>query len=344
MNPIFDLHGLRTHVKDLQQPPQSSKLLSVQPAQAWLVAAQQRPIPRMLFSEFWFEGELCMLFADTNLGKSILAVQLADSISRGAAIAGFRNESTAQRVLYVDFELSDKQFEARYSQDFSMHYDFSAQFLRAELSVAPGAEEDGGQFEALLHAALEAAVVEHKVKVLIVDNITYLSCETERARHALPLMKQLKRLQRQHGLSVLTLAHTPKRDMTRPLTRNDLQGSKMLINFCDTAFAIGESQQDSGIRYLKQIKARNVEVKYHSEQVCICQIEKPSNFLRFTSLGYGAEYEHLRQESASERSNRKQQALEMKAAGSSNVAIARELGIAESTVRNWLKKQGEAAE
>ena len=263
MNPDFNFDGLRLHINNLQQPLRGPSLLEVHPAQAWLMAAQQRPIPKMLFSEFWFEGELCMLFADTNLGKSILAVQLADSISRGTSIAGFRNEAAAQRVLYVDFELSDKQFEARYSKNFSAHYDFSAQLLRAELSVAPGVEDEG-QFEAMLHVALEQAVVEHGVRVLIIDNITYLSCETERARHALPLMKQLKRLQRQHGLSILTLAHTPKRDLTRPLTRNDLQGSKMLINFCDSAFAIGESQQDSGIRYLKQIKARNVEVNLNS--------------------------------------------------------------------------------
>ena len=74
----------------------------------------------MLFSEFWLEGELCMLFADTNLGKSMLAVQLGDSISRGVAIPGFRLEATPQKVLYIDFELSDKQFEVRYSASFKI--------------------------------------------------------------------------------------------------------------------------------------------------------------------------------------------------------------------------------
>jgi len=32
----------------------------------WIELAKTRPIPKMLFSEFWFEGELCILFADTN--------------------------------------------------------------------------------------------------------------------------------------------------------------------------------------------------------------------------------------------------------------------------------------
>jgi len=32
-------------------------------------------------------------------------------------------------------------------------------------------------------------------------------------------------------LSILALAHTPKRDQHNPITKNDLQGSKMLITF-----------------------------------------------------------------------------------------------------------------
>ena len=40
----------------------------------------------------------------------------------------------------------------------------------------------------------------------------------------------------------------------------------MLINFCDSSFAIGESHHDPGVRYLKQIKARNTEIIYHGEE------------------------------------------------------------------------------
>ena len=65
--------------------------------------------------------------------------------------------------------------------------------------------------------------------VLSADIIYNLS---EKAKDALPLMKHLKVLKNKYNLSILALAHTPKRDLTKPITRNDLQGSKMLINFC----------------------------------------------------------------------------------------------------------------
>ncbi|MEL6359348.1 MAG: AAA family ATPase, partial [Bacteroidota bacterium] len=330
---------LRMHLQDLGQQLQEPGLLKVQTASMWLEEASKRPIPQMLFSEFWLEGELCMLFADTNVGKSILAVQLGDSISRGVSIPGFKLEASPQKVLYVDFELSDKQFEARYSEKFKHHYSFNDGLLRAEFVIPPELEDAEGQLESMVHAALANSIVETGAKILIIDNITYLSQETERARHALPLMKHLKALQRKYDLSILTLAHTPKRDLTKPLTRNDLQGSKMLINFCDSAFTIGESTQDSRVRYLKQIKARSTEVRYHGDQVCVCELIKPSNFLHFKWLSYGAEIEHLKQLSESDKEQRIDHAIEMKVNGASNIAIAQAFGVGESTVRYWFSKK-----
>lgn len=81
------------------------------PANQWIEEARLRPIPKMLFGELWYEGELCILFADTNTGKSILAVQIADSISKGEPICNFQLEVAPQKIVYFDFELSDKQFE-----------------------------------------------------------------------------------------------------------------------------------------------------------------------------------------------------------------------------------------
>jgi len=68
-------------------------IFQVKTAQQWIEEAKLRPIPKMLFDVFWFEGEICILFADTNLGKSILGVQIGNSISKGEAIRGFSGVS-----------------------------------------------------------------------------------------------------------------------------------------------------------------------------------------------------------------------------------------------------------
>ncbi len=88
-------------------------LLTIRSANTWLQQANKRAIPKMLFGKFWYQGELCILFADSNLGKSILAVQIADAISIGNSAEPFECEAGSQPVLYCDFELSEKQFEAK---------------------------------------------------------------------------------------------------------------------------------------------------------------------------------------------------------------------------------------
>lgn len=53
-----------------------SGCLIVKKANLWIEDAKNRPIPNMLFSELWYENEVCILFSDTNNGKSVLAVQI----------------------------------------------------------------------------------------------------------------------------------------------------------------------------------------------------------------------------------------------------------------------------
>jgi len=341
----FDKYGIG--VKDIQteveqltkqndEAEESKGLFTVKTASRWIEQAKTRSIPKMLFGEFWFESELCILFADTNLGKSILAVQISNSISRGEQIEGFKLEAKKQPILYFDFELSDKQFENRYSIKYEQHYNWDNNFLRIEID--PDAEIPKNQtFEDYLNDSLERTIIDTGAKILIIDNLTYLKSETEKAKDALPLMKHLKALKNKYGLSILALAHTPKRDLSKPITRNDLQGSKMLINFCDSSFSIGESHSDKNLRYLKQIKQRNTEQIYDAENVCICQIYKPSNFLLFEFLNFGKEWEHLKQHTEKDRENTIDKVKELSQQGKSQRVISTELGISLGAVNKYLK-------
>ena len=313
-------------IKQGNEAKENKGLFIVKPGNGWIEQAKTRPIPLMLFGELWFEGELCILFADTNLGKSILAVQIGNSISRGEQIRGFKLEASKQPILYFDFELSDKQFETRYSINFEQHYNWDSNFLRVEINQDAAVPENQ-TFEEFLNQSLERSITETGAKVLIIDNLTYLKNETEKAKDALPLMKHLKGLKTKYGLSILALAHTPKRDLTKPITRNDLQGSKMLINFCDSSFSIGESNKDKSFRYIKQIKQRNTEQIYDADNVCVCQIDKPLNFLQFEFVDFGKEWEHLKQQTEKDNENLKEKVIELKQKGRSFREIGAELKI-----------------
>ncbi|KAF2338030.1 AAA family ATPase [Flavobacterium ginsenosidimutans] len=310
-------------------------LFTVKRASKWIEEAKMRPIPKMLFGEFWFEGELCILFADTNLGKSILAVQIGNSISKSKAIPPFNLDAPKQTILYFDFELSTKQFENRYSKEYSEHYDFDNNFIRIEID-SDIEIPDGQDFEGFLCDSLENSITSTNAKIIIIDNITFLRNGNESAKDALPLMKQLKALKSKYGLSILVLGHTPKRDLSKPLTINDIAGSKMLGNFCDSAFAIGQSSFESGLRYLKQLKQRNTEQIYDSENVCVCQISKHENFLEFEFLDYSDERNHLKEFKKSDREELIGEVKALSAIGKTQREIRDVLGISLGAVNKYL--------
>lgn len=307
----------------------------IKPINDWINGAKNRPIPNMLFNELWYESEISILFADTNLGKSILGLQISNMITKGISVNGFKVEVSPQKVLYCDYELSDKQVENRYSKNYTEHYVFSPNLLRLELNPEQETPPQFKDFDEYLCFSLRAAIVEHDVKIVIIDNLTYLKTDTEKAKDALPLMKFLNAIKKKYNLSILVLAHTPKRDSSKPLTKNDLSGSKMLMNFCDSCFAIGESAQEKGLRYIKQIKQRNTEMIYDTNNVIVCKIEKESNFLEFVFIGFENELDHLKPRNNEDQLN---QILDLKKQGISNTQIASTLSISEGTVRNKIKK------
>jgi RecA-family ATPase len=276
-------------------PPKVQKgdsLLLIKPAAEWMTEASKKPVPQMLFSEFWIEGEVCILFADTNLGKTILAMQIANSISKGESIPGFDLTAAKQPVLYFDFEMSDKTLQKRYSNNYENNYSFDSNLLRVEINTEFTNFED---FEHTLYNEIETAIVSHEARILIIDNITFLKTQsTETAKDALPLMKKLVDLKKKYGLSMLILAHTPKRNSSQILTTNDLAGSRQIANFADSIFAIGVSHKSDNYRYLKQLKARSTERVHDDSHVAICSIENEDNFLKFIFKEFGDEADQLK--------------------------------------------------
>ncbi|MDB4919747.1 MAG: hypothetical protein JWQ54_1730 [Mucilaginibacter sp.] len=310
----------------------------------WQLQDDDEPEAGMLLGKLWMQDELCILFADTNVGKSILAVQIADSISRGLPIPGFELTLPAAPVVYFDFELSDQQFRRRYSSAADGKHPFNGNFFRATLNPFSSKQNRFNTYEEFINNEIENALLACKAKVLIIDNITCLRYGTQSAAGALNLMEYLQNIKRRYRISILVLAHTPKRNTTKPLSRNDLQGSKMLINLADSAFAIGESQQTAGLRYLKQIKQRSISEEYGAANICFGAIVKTGPFLHFQFSGQGYESDHLATYNEQYRKNTETRIAQLNKQCLTIRQIAAQLGLASTTVFRIIKRLGDAGE
>lgn len=297
--------------------------LTIKPISSFIAEAASRPDPKNLWNSCWYEGEVCCLFADSNVGKSILAVQIAEEIAK------------EDKVLYFDFELSDKQLQLRYSNEQGSLHTFPPNLFRAEINPHTINGED---FEDYIINSIEEAALAKEAKILIIDNLTYLCIASEKGDAAGNLMLRLMQLKRKHGLSMLVLAHTPKRQLTNPITQNDLAGSKKLYNFFDSVFAIGKSAKDSNLRYVKQVKVRYGNYQYDADNVLVYSIEKEASAVRFVFQGFATEREHLKELTESDSAQLTERIKDLHRQGKTYRDIAAELGISLGKVQRELKK------
>ncbi len=355
-------------------------LLCARPVSFWLEIGRRWPRQEQLFGPFWLKGELCILYARTGVGKSVLAMQIAESLARGIPIPPFERENVPrvppQRVLYIDFELDCDQLAMRYSRisedrtKFDAFYEFSTQFFRAEMSWNGCVQEGYDGFSDMFFTCLDEHIRDSEATVLVIDNITFLDTSaTSNVNVALNVMRKLVELKKLWHISILVLAHTPKRRRSHPLTEHDLQGSINIANFADSMFAMEASRTGSDIRYLKQIKTRtgrkqhghtNVaafslqKFDFAAEQGIVQNTTRPpyNNFLGMKFKEFTHENEHLEFPRQSVNRNRSlskdkasviENAKRLAAEGKSSRKIAKELNISRMSASRYVQMAKEAA-
>lgn len=280
---------------------------------------QQEKDPLPLWLSLWYEGEVCCLFADSNVGKSIYAVQIANEIAK------------KEIVIYFDFELSGKQFQMRYTDEKGNLYPLQDNLYRAEFNPE---SLDDTDFDEALMKTIEDCYKQTHAKVMVIDNLSFLCNESEKGDAAGTLMRNLTALKKKYGLSLLVIAHTKKRIESNPITANDLNGSKRLFNFFDSAFTIGKSAKGENLRYIKQLKARYGGFEYGSRNVIVSRIEKTNGFLHFENTGCGFENDHLRELS---REDIIREAKDLRLQGKTQREIADIVGKSTSWVNSKIK-------
>jgi len=265
------------------------KILSTKTCDAWIDEAETQPPITPLFDAFWQRGELAFLFSKTGIGKTILAVQIADAISKGAKIQGFDGPQKPMKVGLFDFEMSDTQHLRRYIDESGNVYQFSDNFWR----FAPRAPiPKDMKSEDLLLEEIEKKIIKHQLEAVVIDSLTYMPIFTG-TRNELNLLMRLRLIKLRQNISMLVVGHSLRQDSSLPITEDDMPNSIYLLSLCDSAFAIGESAKEKNVRYLKQIKTSSDDFKYDDENVAVFRLVKRNRFIGFEHIGFDCEYEHL---------------------------------------------------
>lgn len=335
-NLILDALNLKEHPKNLSRQIKPVVRTAIQR----MDDAKHLPDINPHFDVFFQSNELVIFFGDTGKGKSILAVALADAISKGICFMALENLCEPLKVLYYDFELSDKQFWKRYTNAQGDCYEFSPNFFIDNIDISKMLLlNEKLKFEQIIINKIREDLKETEARVLIIDNITFLTSHSpEDSEVAMVLMKLLKELKVELNISILVLAHTPKKHGSGGISLPDLAGSKHLSNFADSVFSLGVSKKDISLRYLIQVKpSRSAEVKYDSDNVFLCEIDKDGPLLTFIGKGLAKEGDHLFSNSPDTEKELIEKAKEFQSKGLTYRDIAKELNVSKSSVGRWLK-------
>ena len=244
------------------------------------------PMAKKMFGEFWYEGELCILFGRTNTGKSNLAFQIAMGIAKESSDSEhFTYEGDPKTILYFDLELSERQVSSRLkgakgTGDRFLRVSYDSAFFHDSKTQQTAFEE------------IDQMIKEYKPAALILDNISVFHPDNEKASDATVLLNQLNGLKRRHNLPILAVGHTPKISSGVPIEITHLQGSSQMGNLIDSAFAIGTTK-DMNRKYLKQVKVRETEFRYDSENVLLIEFSQEGDWVHFVPVEQTQEYELL---------------------------------------------------
>lgn len=238
---------------------------------------------REVFGKFLYEGELSILFGGSGTGKSILANDIAFFAGGGGHDWG-DIECPNIPSLYIDLEMSTRQFASRYAT--AEEY-IPNTYRRAMIDTSEMDDEDILPEVKKLITAMQAEA--DAPKLIIIDNITNGFGSIMNANKMKKLVFEFKKLKEKFGLTILLIAHCPKLRPWSPLTLDSLGGSKMIANFIDSAFAIGQSRCGKPYKYIKQVKTR--ESHALPDVMSVKLTNDP--FLHYQFLGYNGELAHL---------------------------------------------------
>jgi RecA-family ATPase len=305
------------------------KMFETATVNEWLRMGEALPPLNTYFSEFLSEGDVLIMYGEPGSAKSLTCVCWGQHIAEGTSFFPTENKNPPQTVLYADGELNVRQFTTRYRG-----VKFSPNFYRCEFNP----EYEPKDFEKEVIEQIEQEAINTGAKVVIVDNLTWLLNETEKGTEAGKLMKSLQKMKNRLGITLIVVAHTPKRSGTEPLGLKDIAGSSRLGNFTTSAVALGKSIKDEHLRYMKCTKTRNSAIEYGSDNVILYQISTNSGMLGLEFVGYDTERNHLAELPEQKRLEEYEAVKDMYMRGQTQRDIAVSLGCSLAKINGIIKK------
>lgn len=281
-------------------------------------------------------GGTTIIFAEPGLGKTIFAFYLSVCLSSGQAFAGLPGDTIEPlEVLYCDMEyIGAKSWQKRYKDENGNAYLFPDKLFIAEPLL-----ERKCQSMTDLFGELERIILDNKIKVLVLDNMSALSqfgIDWKDDAKTADFFFALKAIQTRRLISIVLLAHSNKGQINGLSHMDYMKGNRYVSALGSTIWTIRRTGKDRNLIYIRHVKYRDDKEWEITEDNCLVfSLKKRGAFLGVDFVGRQKESHLLLQITEGEISERTARIVQLIDNDGYTIAgVARELKLSENTVRS----------
>ena len=214
-------------------------------------------MPEPIIDDLFFEKDIMGLAGGTNVGKSVMSLQLSTCLALGVPFLGFRIPKP-RKVMHVQFELKDESFKQlieRTAMHFVNKYPVEAERFEQNLSILSSGQDNvfTDKWE-----EMDANLTFDPCEVLVVDNLyTSTNKNVSKNDDVMDLLRTMVNLKNKHKVAILIVSHHKKLGEASPLDVSMMLGGSAYTNHLDGIVQLASSQRLPGLKVMKITKVRS---------------------------------------------------------------------------------------
>lgn len=303
-DPSQDPHQIRNEWADSFRVKPRNALMVTETATERQKRGQLAPEAVQICGPLLYRNTVTIWYSGPKRYKTTWAYMLANAAARGEGLFeqanGYYddhggkhshilpNYAGAMKVLFIDFEMSERQFFDRTALQ------GDAAQLSENLYMMSCSKEVGGLDKNYYTQRLEEIRQEARriqPGIIIMDNITtMLPDPLHEHETAVKIMSYLKALKTENNCTVLALAHTPKNTGDGEyLDASTLKGASYFQAVVEDMVTFGKSQYDDEKLYVKQIYCRSKGITIGRDNVLVYRGNAEGKMLTVQEYGFQPE-------------------------------------------------------
>lgn len=221
------------------------------------IGRSEAPDTIPLMSDFFYSGDIAVLFSITNSGKTMMGLQIAKDLAEGSVslIVPESPRPKKQYVLYYNFEMREEQLHKRYfgyAPDAVYPENLKIHFCKSSITTIDKLLED-------IAVKAESFTSDTTIFIDTIKDVcpVFYAKESDRVIDSLRTICDNAKETNGVRITFVLLGQANKKKPWDPIELDDLSGSFNLAGLADSVFAIGNTNMGKSVRMLKMLKGRN---------------------------------------------------------------------------------------